>query len=341
MKTTDFSKYITDYLTQYLPIECGASPNTVQAYSVTFVLLLKYLKSEEGITADKICLKDITKARMLEFLKWLEAERKCSVSTRNARLATLHSFFKYLQYRDITGIGVWQEILTIPFKKFGQPEMAYLKTDAITLVLKQPNTDTRMGRRDLALLGLMYDSAARVQEIADLTPADFRFDGTVTVRLKGKGSKARIVPLSENQVKNLNRYMHENRLFEPHACVYPLFSNPQNNKLSRAAILMIVKKHTNLARLKKPDMIPAGIGCHSMRHSKAMHLLEAGVNLVYIRDFLGHSSVTTTEVYARASAELKLEALKKVNPSIVTDRKSTWQKDGQLLSWLKELQLKH
>lgn len=341
MKTTDFSKYITDYLTQYLPIECGASPNTIQTYSITFILLLKYLKTEEGIMADRICLKDITKQRMLDFLKWLEVDRKCGISTRNARLATLHSFFKYLQYRDVTGMGIWQGILSIPFKRFGQPEMAYLKADAINLVLKQPNTETRIGRRDLALLGLMYDSAARVQEIADLTPADFRFDNPVTVKLKGKGNKARIVPLSENQVKNLHRYMHENRLFEPQACVYPLFSNPQNNKLSRAAILMIVKKHTNLARLKKPGMIPNGIGCHSFRHSKAMHLLDAGVNLIYIRDFLGHSSVTTTEVYARASAELKLEALKKVNPSIVTDRKSTWQKDGQLLSWLKELQLKH
>lgn len=341
MKHTDFSKYVTDYLTQYLPVECGFSPNTVQAYSVTFMMMLKYFKTQEGISADRLCLKDITKQRLVDFLKWLETDRKCSVSTRNARLATIHSFFKYIQYRNIHGMGIWQEIISIPFKKCPQPEMAYLKIDGLKLLLKQPDTNTRMGRRDLALLGLMYDSAARVQEIADLTPADFRFEGIVTVRLKGKGDKSRIVPLSESQVENLSRYMHENHLFEPQACVYPLFSNPQNNKLSRAAILMVVKKYAKKARLKKPKLIPESIGCHSLRHSKAMHLLDAEVNLIYIRDFLGHSSVVTTEVYARASAEKKLEALKKVNPTIVTDRKSTWQKDGQLLSWLKELQQKH
>ena len=341
MKPTDFSKYLTNYLTQYLPLECGVSPNTIQTYSVTFMLLLKYLKAEEGISPDKLCLKEITKERVINFLKWLEKERSCAVSTRNARLATLHSFFKYIQYRDVAGMSVWQDILAIPFKKTSAPDMAYLSIDGIRLLLKQPNVVTRIGMRDLALLGLMYDSAARVQEIADLTPADFRFEGTVTVKLSGKGSKSRIVPLSENQTRNLIRYMNECHLFEPHKSVYPLFSNPQNGKLSRAALLMIVKKYANMARLKHAAIIPDGIGCHSLRHSKAIHMLEAGINLIYIRDFLGHSSVTTTEVYAKASTQMKEEALKKMNPTIVTERKSSWQKNGELLGWLKELQHKY
>jgi integrase/recombinase XerD len=135
--------------------------------------------------------------------------------------------------------------------------------------------------------------------------------------------------------------MHENELFEPHKSVYPLFSNPQHGKLSRAAILMIVKKYTNMARLKKPAMVPDGISCHSLRHSKAIHMLEANINLIYIRDFLGHASVTTTEVYARVSTKMKQDALKKIDPTIVVDRKSSWQKNGQLLNWLKELQQKY
>jgi len=341
MKSTDFSKHLTDYLTQYLPNECGFSPNTIQTYSVTFTILLGYMKAEEGISPDKICLKDFTKLRVINFLEWLETDRKCTVSTRNARLATLHSFFKYIQYRDMKGMRVWQDILSVRFKKCASPEMSYLTADAMKLLLMQPDISTRTGRRDLALLGLMYDSAARVQEIADLTPSDFRFEGTTTVRLKGKGSKSRIVPLSENQVRNLMRYMQENHLFEPHANIYPLFSNPQNSNLSRAAILAIVKKYTAMARLKNPSIVPDDIGCHSFRHSKAMHMLEADINLVYIRDFMGHSNTTTTEVYARASAQKKMEALKKVSPSIVTDRKTTWQKDGILLNWLKELQQKY
>lgn len=341
MKPTDFSKYLTDYLAQYLPHECGVSPNTIQTYSIAFTIFLRYMKAEEGISPDRICLKDITKPRIIHFLEWLETERKCSISTRNARLATMHSFFKYLQYRDMKGMKVWQEILTVRFKKCATPAMSYLAADAIRLLLMQPDISSSKGRRDLALLGLMYDSGARVQEIADLTPSDFRFEGTTTVRLKGKGRKSRIVPLSENQVRNLMSYMQEKYLFEPHANIYPLFGNPHNGKLSRMAILAIVKKYTAMARLKNPAIIPNDIGCHSLRHSKAVHMLEADINLVYIRDFLGHSSITSTEIYARASAKKKMEALQKVSPSIVTNRKSSWQKDGQLLNWLKELQHKH
>lgn len=341
MKTTDFSKYLTDFLSQYLPNECGASPNTIKTYSITFTIFLRYMKSEEGISPDRLCLKDITKPLVINFLEWLEMERKCSASTRNARLATLRSFFKYIQYRDMEGMKVWQDILSVRFKKCAMPEMPYLTADAMSLLLMQPDTSTRNGRRDLALLGLMYDSGARVQEIADLTPSDFRFEGTTTVKLRGKGSKSRIVPLSENQVKNLMRYMQEGRLFEPHANAHPLFGNPRNDKLSRVAILSIVKKYTTLARLKNTVTIPDKIGCHSFRHSKAMHMLEADINLVYIRDFLGHSSITTTEIYARASIKKKMEALQKINPSIIADRKTSWQKDGELLAWLKELQHKY
>lgn len=341
MKTTDFSKYLSDYLTRYLPVECGASSNTVKTYSVTFTLLLRYLRDEEGITPDRLSLKDITKVRTIAFLDWLQTDRKCGASTRNARLATLHSFIKYIQYRDMEGMHVWQELLSIRFKKCAPPEMAYLSSEGMKLLLLQPDVGTGKGRRDLALLGLLYDSAARVQELADLTPSDFRFEGVTTVRLKGKGNRSRIVPLSENQVKNLSRYMQEHRLFEPHANVYPLFGNPQNGKLSRAAILGTVKKYAAMARKVKPAAIPEGIGCHSFRHSKAMHMLEADIHLIYIRDFLGHSSTITTEVYARASEQMKLRALQKVNPSIVTDRKTSWKRDGKLLGWLKEMQSKY
>jgi site-specific recombinase XerD len=338
MKPTDFSKYLTDYLTRYLPDECGVSPHTVQSYSTTFILFLRYMKEEENLPPAKLCLKDIAKQRVINFLEWIEKERKCGVSTRNARLATLHSFFKFIQYRDVSGMRLWQDILSIRFKKTKSPQMSYLSATAVKTLLTQPDTTTRVGRRDLALLGLLYDSGARVQELADLTPSDFRLEGPAsTVKLKGKGCKSRIVPLSENQVKNLIHYMEEHHLFTPHASCYPLFANPHNNKLSRMAILSIVKKYAAMARVKDPSAIPDDIGCHSLRHSKAMHMLEADINLVYIRDFLGHVTTSTTEIYARASAQKKMEALRRVNPTIVIEGKTTWQKDGELLEWLKAL----
>jgi len=341
MKPTDFSKCLTDYLTQYLPVECGVSRNTVQTYSHTFMIFLRYMHQEECIHPENLHLKDITKEKVIRFLDWLEKERECSVSTRNARLATLHSFFRFIQYRDVTGLRQWQEILSIRFKKNASPEMAYLTVDGLKHLLKQPDIHTKYGRRDLALLGLLYDSGARVQELINLTPADLRLAETTTIKLTGKGSKVRIVPLSFAQVQNLKRYMAEHKLFEPQNKAHPLFANPQNNHLSRVAILDIVKKYADMARMSAPELIPDKIGCHTFRHSKAMHMLEAEINLVYIRDYLGHSSTTTTEVYARASEKKKMEALKKLNPSIVTDKKTSWQKNGQLLSWLKGLQQKY
>lgn len=341
MKPTDFAKKLTDFLSHYLPVECGVARNTIKAYSIAFTLFLEYMKSEELIRPERLCLKDISKQRIIDFLKWLETERKCSVSTRNARLAALHSFFKYLQYRDIEGLSRWQEILSVHYKKTFNPEMAYLTVEGVKLLLRQPSLDTTSQRRDFVLLGLLYDSGARVQELIDMTPSDLRFAETTTVRLCGKGTKVRIVPLSENQIKNLKQYMTEHHLIEPQNKSHPLFANPQGEKLSRMAVLNIVKKYAEMARAKVPELIPEKIGCHSLRHSKAMHMLEADINLIYIRDFLGHSSTVTTEVYARASEKKKQEALSKLSPDIIKERKSSWQKNKELMAYLRELQQKY
>ena len=341
MKTTDFAKYLSDFFGQYLPSECGMSRNTVAAYGLAFQLFLEYMQEEERVRPDMLCLKDFTKLKVIAFLKWLETERNCSISTRNARLGAIHSFARYLQYRNVQNISNWQEIMSIKNKKSPGREMEYLSVEGLKLLLRQPDLKTRIGRRDFALMGLLYDSAARVQELIDLTPADIRFDETTTVRLLGKGSKIRTVPLSGAQVNNLRRYMNESGLLEPARRSVPLFSNPQGGKLSRMAVLNIVKKYYEMSKAKHPELMPERLGCHSFRHSKAMHMLEADINLVYIRDFLGHSSTTTTEVYARASEKKKQEALSKLNPGIISDKKSSWKKDKALLAYLKDLQVKY
>lgn len=305
MRPTDFATHVTSFLTHYLPLECGMSANTIKIYSYAFTLLMEYMHEEELIKPERLCLKDITKERIVKFLAWLESDRQCNVSTRNARLGAIHSFFKYLQYKDVKGILQWQEVMSVKLKKTASPEMAYLTVEGIKLVLQQPNLRTKTGRRNFVLLGLMYDSAARVQEIIDATPESLRFDATSTIRLIGKGNKARIVPLSEAQVANLKKYLDENALLQPQNLKHPVFPNRQGGKMSRMAVLNIVKKHVQMVRQKQPSLIPEAISCHSLRHSKAMHMLDADINLVYIRDFLGHSSTTTTEVYARASAKKK------------------------------------
>ena len=341
MKPTDFANALTDFLGRYLTVECGYSPNTVTTYSYTFSLFIEYMGTVELVRPERLTLDEITKDRIIGFLSWIEKERKCSPSTRNARLGALHSFFGYLQYRNVAGLAKWQDILSIKSKKPKAPEMAYLTIEGLKLILRQPDLRTRKGRRDFALLGLLYDSGCRVQELIDLTPSCFRFDETATVRLLGKGNKARVVPLSETQVANLRQYMAEERLTSPEHQCRPLFPNPQGNKMSRMAVLNIVKKYRRMAREVSPELIPEDIGCHSLRHSKAMHMLEAEINLVYIRDFLGHVSTTTTEVYARASEKMKQKALSKLNPGIVQEGKTSWQSNKELLSYLKSLQTKH
>ncbi|MDD4591577.1 MAG: tyrosine-type recombinase/integrase [Parabacteroides sp.] len=340
-RVTDFAGYLTDFLGRYLPLEYGASVNTIATYSQTFILFLRYMQKVELIRAESVCLKDITRDSIVGFLKWLEKERECGASTRNARLGALHSFFKYLQYRDVEGLARWQDVMTIQYKRNINREMAYLTIEGIRLLLRQPFLATRAGRRDFALLGLLYDSGARVQELIDLTPSSLRFGETTTIRLLGKGNKVRVVPLSENQVKNLRQYMTENVLFEPLESGHPLFCNPQKSRLTRMSVLNIVKKYALMARQENPFLIPEKIGCHSLRHSKAMHLLEADINLVYIRDFLGHSSTTTTEIYARASEKKKQEALEKLNPGIVRKGKTCWQKDRELMGYLKSIKQKY
>jgi len=335
MQPTDFSKRLTDFLTGYLPGERGASNNTIASYRDTFILFLTFLKERKGISAEKLTLCQITKEIVVEFLSWLERERCCCAATRNVRLAALHSFFKYLQYQNPENLAEWQRILSIPVKRTEKPAISYLSVEGIRILLEGPDQSTRNGRRDLALLSLLYDSGARVQEIIDLTPSMVRLDPPCTVKLIGKGNKARIVPLLEQQVRFLKIYMTEHKLLEPFANMYPLFCNSRKEKLTRAGVNYILAKYANQARVKEPSLIPERLSCHGMRHSKAMHLLQSGVNLVYIRDILGHSSVQVTEIYARTDSHQKREAIEKAYSDVSPKQVPPWLTNDNLLSWLK------
>jgi site-specific recombinase XerD len=185
-------------------------------------------------------------------------------------------------------------------------------------------------------LPLMYDSGARVQEIIDLKPSMVRLEPPCTVKLIGKGRKARIVPLLEEQVRHLKIYMEENKLLEPHANEYPLFMNRKREKLTRMGIGYILEKYIAVARQKNPALFPDKISCHSLRHSSAMHMLQAGVNLVYIRDILGHSSIQVTEIYARADSKQKREAIEKAYANVTPTETPSWHQNNDLLQWLKD-----
>lgn len=336
--TTDFAKYLTRFFTEYLVGERGGSFHTIRSYRDTFTLVLTFMDKVMGIAADRLTLNHFNRETVLDFLDWLQKNRKCSNSTRNQRMAALHSFFRYMQYEDVKRIGQWQDILSIKIKRQEKGSaINYLTIDAIKFLLEQIPVNTKAGRRNLALLALLYDSGARVNELIGLTPLSLHLEKPCYITLLGKGSKKRIVPLQEEQVKLLVSYMKENRLDSLAYNQRPLFANNRGEKLTNSGVTYILNLYAKNARILRPDLIPQEMSPHTLRHSKAMHLLQSGINLVYIRDILGHVSIQTTEIYARADSKQKREALEAAYVNIIPAQISEgiWEKDSKLREWLK------
>lgn len=336
MKPTDFAKSLSYYLGIYLPGQRNLSTNTIKSYRDTFKLFLIYCQESCHRPVDRLCLKDIDKSLVVEYLDWLEQKRKNSISTRNQRLACIHGFYRYMHIEDPTGLLQYQQILSIPSKKAPATTVSHLTPEALTLILAQPDPSTSSGRRDLTLLSVLYDTGARVQELVDLKVRDVRFDPPAIITLTGKGRKQRQVPLMLNTESLLKQYLGESFTELAGISDQPLFSNRMRTKMTRAGIAYIVNKYATQAR-SISTIIPEKVTPHLFRHTKAMLLLQSGVNIIYIRDLLGHVDIATTEVYARADTEMKRKALEGAYPDIATSTLPHWTKDGDLLSWLNTL----
>jgi integrase/recombinase XerD len=332
---TDFAVYLHRFLTAHLAGLRGCSPNTVASYRDTFKLLIVFFRDDRSIPPEKLTLDCIDAAATTRFLDWLETSRHNSISTRNQRLAAISSFYRWMQTQDPTLMACCQNILAIPAKKQAQPTVNHLSVEQTRRLLAQPDRSTRRGRRDATLLATLYDSAARAQELADLTIRDIRLEPPPMAALTGKGGKTRHVPLGDNTAALLNAYLIEHRLNRPGHDDDAVFVNQHRSKLSRGGIAWIIRKYQ--AMTGDPALLNADLSPHVLRHSKAMHLYEAGVPLPYIRDILGHVDLSTTEIYARASTEAKRRALEAVYADIVTDDLPEWNQDPGLLNWLAEL----
>jgi integrase/recombinase XerD len=333
---TDFAVLLHRFLTSHLAGLRGCSPNTIASYRDTFKLLIAWFGDCRSIPPDKLTLDRIDADAITAFLDWLEAERHNSISTRNQRLAAVSSFFRWLQSQDPTRMAGCQDILAVPAKRTAQPSVNHLTIEQTRRLLAQPDRSTRRGRRDATLLATLYDTAARVQEFADLTVRDIRPQPPALAVLTGKGRKTRHVPLGDNTAALLNAYLTEHGLDQPGHDDHPLFTNQHRNKLSRGGIAWILGKY-QARTTSDPALAGADLSPHVLRHSKAMHLYEAGVPLPYIRDILGHVDLTTTEIYARASTEAKRKALEATYTEIVTDELPEWNHDTGLLTWLASL----
>lgn len=336
MKPTDFAKHLTEFLSVYLPSQKNVSKNTIQSYRDTFKLLIKYCQEMKNIRAERITLDILSSEMLTGFLEWLEKVRKCSISTRNQRLSAIHSFFRYVQVEEPSGLFHFQKVIAIPSKKASKTVVEHLTPEAMKLLLEQPDRGCLKGRRDLTLMSVLYDTGARVQELIDIKVSDVILENPAVIILTGKGNKTRRVPLLKNTVSLLERYIVENKLDKSWKNDYPLFTNNQQNKLTKEGVAYIISKYVKLARKTSPH-VPSKVNPHMFRHSKAMHLLQAGVNLIYIRDFLGHVDLKTTEIYARTDTETKRKAIENVYPDLIDSNLPDWNKDQALLTWLSEL----
>ena len=302
-----YAGLVSAYFSGYLAGTKNVSTNTIYSYRDTFVIFHGYLEKYCGFKLEKMLFNDLSRELILEFLQYLETERKYSISSRNQRLAALKSFAKYVQIECPDEMILCQRILSIDSKKAAKPTVQYLSNQQIDILMEQPDISTPKGRRDLAMILLLYDSAARVQELCDLRICDIRIDSLPVVHLLGKGRKSRDVPLTKPCAQVLRQYICENHLDIPERRNDQLFTNPQGKKLTRSGVSYVLAKYIHKANTAVGSFFPQ-ITPHCLRHSKAMHLVEAGKNLIYIRDFLGHESIETTQVYAKANPEARRKA---------------------------------
>lgn len=335
-KPTDLAQAFAKYLFEYLPEQKGLSEHTISSYSDAMSLFFEFYETELHLKREKLEIKDITCDTVEQFYLWLEESKGNSVSTRNQRRIAINAFLKYLQYRNPGYVLLYQQISSIPKKSDRKQTIRHLPVQAVLTILEQPNLKLRSGRRDFALLSLMYETAARVSEIASLSIGSIRFEkGGATVRLLGKGKKTREVPIMSEITDFLAKYMAEEAHRRPCQKSDPLFCNRTQGKLTRAGITYVLDKYANEARLAAPERIPEHVYPHILRHSRAMHWLEAGFDLQYIKDLLGHADLATTEIYARLNVEMKRKLLEQAHPP---ERQlpayPSWTEDRNMMDWL-------
>ncbi len=332
---TDFAISLRRFLTDHLAGLRGCSPHTISSYRDAFKLLIFYFRDERGIPPERLTLELIDVPAITAFIAWLHASRHNSPSTCNQRLAAISSFYSWMQTQDPARMACCQDILAIPSSKHDQPAIAHLTVKQTRLLLALPDRCTRQGRRDATLLATLYDTAARVQETADLRVRDIRLKDPAMVALTGKGRKTRHVPIDANTAALLAAYLAERRLKDPGRDDHPVFFNQHRAKLSRGGIAWILRKYQ--AQTADPTLTDTQLSPHVLRHSRAMHLYDAGVPLPYIRDILGHTDLSTTDIYARASTEAKRKALEAVYDQVVSADLTEWNQDPELLTWLTNL----
>lgn len=318
-KLSDSSLFplIHDYLKIYLPKQHKVSPNTIRSYREALELLVDYVKGQKQIPLGSVTFEMLTSDMILAFLDYLEAERGCSVSTRNNRLAAIRAFIGYAADRDITTVSIQGELKKVPVKKPDKTVVIeYMSMEAVSAIVEQTNADTPKGLRDRLFMMLMYDTGARIQEMIDIKLCDLQTGKLPKVTLHGKGKKTRIVPLMNKTAQHLQKYLsvfHSNISITSDTPLFYTVTHGVIHPLTDRRIRYLIKKYGEKARAVCPE-VPENVHPHLFRHSRAMHLYQEGMDLTLVSQWLGHAQLETTEIYAHADTEHKRKAIAASTP---------------------------
>jgi integrase/recombinase XerD len=330
------ARALRGFFADHLPRLRGVSAHTVQSYRDSFALLLRFVAGQHERAVATLSFDDLATSDVIAFLTHLEETRGNTVSTRNVRLAAIHAFFRYAAEAHPDRLEQCQRILAIPFKRTGARPIEYLEYEEVAAVLAAVDRSTRDGRRDYALMATLFNTGARVQEIVDLRACDLQLGRPFQVRLFGKGRKERICPLWPETAALLKQHCGEEQIDLRSGA--PLFANRYRVKLTRFGVRYILRKHFERAWVTTPTLVKKRLHPHSVRHSTAVHLLKAGVDLSTISQWLGHASVNTTNRYATVDLEMKRAAIARAKPLEHPEpAASSWRQDASILEWLEAL----
>lgn len=329
---------LISFFEDYLKAQKGYRPSSVKSYRDVLRLFLLFAAQDSHHKITRLTLSDLTFQRVLQFLKSLEENRHNHIRTRNQRLAVLRTFFNYLASREPEMLAEAERVEVIPRKRVPPPETFFLERDEIRLLFAALPSQGRWALRNRTLLLFLYNTGARVQEVSDVRIGNLELGDSPRVHLHGKGDKWRVCPLWKETAALLQNLLSSE--WTKHQPEQPVFISSRGRPLTRFGIYKIVRRCTRHIRKKRTDSTPLSISPHLFRHTTAVHLLEAGVEINVIRAWLGHVSLDTTNRYAEINIRMKEKALQACEPPIGLEgfpQKPVWRDDLSLLQWLESL----
>jgi site-specific recombinase XerD len=328
--------YVQKFFQDYLKTHRGLSSNTILGYRDAIKLLLAFLSKHIRSHITKLSLADLSADNVLSFLNDIEKTRRCSVATRNLRLSALRTFFEYLTTQDTLHAGQYQRVIAIPLKQAPYRMIGYLEVKEVKAVLSRIDRKRMAGRRDYALLNFLYNTGARVQEACDLRVENIHFDPPPLVTITGKGRKTRQVPLWPETATLLKSYIEERGSSQN--SLQAVFLNARGQLLTRFGVRYIIQSRIAAAAEDCPSLAKKKVGPHTFRHTTAMHLLQSGVDLTVIKNWLGHVNLDTTHAYVQIDLEMKRKALSSCAPACkIGNLRHLIKRNNDIICWLESL----